>query len=78
MGLLFCKEDVEYPDKVICYKCGDKFYTDRAGFYSKRNSCRYHDFDEKNVCYHCHKSKLNCNGNCYHIKKTHWFDRLVG
>jgi hypothetical protein len=78
MGVLFCKEDNKYQDKVTCYKCGDKFYTDKTGLFSQRKSCRFHDFDKNGVCINCHEKNLYCNHTCFHVKKKHWLYFLTG
>jgi len=75
---LVSDERINYVNnKVICYKCGDKFYTDSGGTYSHRKSCRYHDFNDKGVCKNCHLSETESVKCCYHIKKLNWYSSFL-
>ena len=78
MGNLCIRDQSKYHTKITCYKCNDKFYSDRGGIYSQRKSCRFHDFNEKGVCKNCHLSKMLCNSGCFHIKKRKWYACLTG
>lgn len=78
MGILFCTDyraEYEKMDKKVCYKCYDKFYTDKTGIYSRRNSCRYHNF-KNDVCIDCRGTRSNCKHTCYHIKEKKWYNFL--
>ena len=79
MGNLCLKDyNHKYNDKVTCYKCYDKFYTDRGGIYSQRKSCRFHDFNEKGVCNNCHLTNINSASGCFHVKRQRWYSFLTG
>ena len=51
------------PIYKCCYKCDDRFKVDSGGTYSQRKSCRYHNFDNNNVCRDCHEHKEQKNRN---------------
>jgi len=66
MGLA-CSKD--YEGKLICVKCGDKFYP-KYGAKSERTSCRCHKYvnvKNKKICIDCRiyfdEKRLS---NCYH------------
>ena len=62
------------PIYKCCYKCDDRFKVDSGGTYSQRKSCRYHNFDNNNVCRDCHEHKEQLTSyTCYHIKKFSYF-----
>ncbi len=78
MGNLCIRDQSKYHTKITCYKCGDKYYSDRGGIYSQRRSCRFHDFNEKGVCKNCHLSNMLCSSGCFHVKKVKWYACLTG
>ena len=79
MGNLCIKDyNHRYNDKVTCYKCGDKFYTDSGGVYSPRRSCRQHNFDNNNVCKICNTTRLTSGSGCFHVKEYRWYNLFTG
>ena len=78
MGNLCIRDQSKYHTKITCYKCHDKYYSDRGGIYSQRKSCRFHDFNEKGVCKNCHSSKMLYSSGCFHVKKVKWYSFLTG
>ena len=70
MGLL-CSQDSDYICETKCCKCQDTFIPSYGG-YSKRTSCRVHNYQEDTICEDCNQNK-NCGKNCYHKKKSYCF-----
>lgn len=70
MGLL-CSQGSDYICDRECYKCQDTFIPSYGG-YSKRRSCRFHNYGDDNLCQDCDQKK-SCGKNCYHIRKRSYF-----
>ena len=70
MGLL-CSHDSDYICERECYKCQDTFISFYGG-YSKRRSCRFHNYGDDNICQDCDQKK-GFGHNCYHIRKRPYF-----
>ena len=80
MGNLFVDEEKEkyyysYQKEYICVKCSAPF-NGGIGSYSRRTSCRIHNYID-GKCTDCYNTNKHIhNSCCYHIKKPQpWWKR---
>ena len=74
MGIIF-SQNSDYICEIECYKCQDLFIPSYGG-YSKRTSCRVHNYQEGNICEDCNQNK-NLGNNCYHIRKKSYCFEII-
>ena len=70
MGI-FCVKQLDIVEKIKCDKCND-YYQPHYGGYSKRNSCRVHQYKD-GICQKCHNDYMT-EINCYHYNLNLIYD----